>query len=170
MVQAMEEFLITHYSTTSSFRGIIRDNEINSLCPISDDLTTGLLLQGILSEVLHAQLVPSCSHTPVTSSLTNMPDLSFTVSICKWWPQQIPEPSPSSRVQNALPCLQCYWGECDTCIRGPRLHRAFSLTELPPGVELQTICLKLPCLGTFEVEASILSILSVHPFLQFMQC
>ena len=43
------------------------------------------------------------------------------------------------------------------CISGPRLHRAFSLSELPPGVELQTICLKLPWLGTFEVEACVLS-------------
>ena len=53
--------------------------------------------------------------------------------------------------------LQCCWGKCNTCIRGPRLHRAFSLSELPPRVELQTICLKLLCLGTFEVEASVLS-------------
>ena len=39
------------------------DKEIDSLCPISDDLIAGLLLQGILGEVLHAELVPSCSHT-----------------------------------------------------------------------------------------------------------
>ena len=88
-------------STTSSFRGIIRDNEIDSLCPISDDLITGLLLQGILGEVLHAELVPSCSYTPVTSSLPHMPALSFIVPLGKWWPQLIPEPSPSSRAQNA---------------------------------------------------------------------
>ena len=53
--------------------------------------------------------------------------------------------------------LQCCWGECNACIRGPRVHRAFSLSELPPGVELQTLCLELPWLGTFAVEASVLS-------------
>ena len=44
--------------------GIVRDNEINSLHPISDDLITGLLFQGILGEVLHAELVPF-SPTPI---------------------------------------------------------------------------------------------------------
>ena len=77
------------------------DKEIDSLCPISDDLITGLLLQGILGEVLHAELVPSCSHTPVTSSLPHMPALSFTVPLGKWWPQLISKPSPYSRAQNA---------------------------------------------------------------------
>ena len=88
-------------STTSSFRGIIRSNEIDSLHPISDDLITGLLLQGILGEVLRAEMVPSCSHTPVTSSLPHMPALSFPVPFGKPLPQWIPEPSPSSRAQNA---------------------------------------------------------------------
>ena len=54
--------------------------------------------------------------------------------------------------------LQC-WGECNTCIGGPRVHIDFSLSDLPPGVELQNICLELPWLGTFAVEASILSTL-----------
>ena len=88
-------------STTSSFRGILRGNEIDSLHPISDDLITGLLLQGSLGEVVHADLVPSCSHSPVTSSLPHMPALSFPVLFGKWWPQWIPEPSPSPRAQNA---------------------------------------------------------------------
>ena len=64
-------------------------------------------------------------------------------------------PPPGPRMP--LPCLQCCWWECNTCIGGPRVHRAFSLSELPPGVELQTICLELPWLGIFEVEASVLS-------------
>ena len=55
--------------------------------PISDDLIAGLLLQGILGEVLHAELVPSCSHTSVTSSLPHMPALSFPGLLGKWWPQ-----------------------------------------------------------------------------------
>ena len=86
-------------STTFSLRGIIRGNEIDSRHSISDDLITGLLLQGILGEVLHAKLVPSCSHTPVTSSLPHMPALSFPVLLGKWWPQWILEPSSSSRAQ-----------------------------------------------------------------------
>ena len=56
-----------------------KGNEIDSLHHISDDLITGLLLQGRLGEVVHADLVPSCSHTPVTSSLPHMPALSFPV-------------------------------------------------------------------------------------------
>ena len=38
---------------------------MDSLCPISDDLITGLLLQGSFSEVGHAELVLFCDHTPV---------------------------------------------------------------------------------------------------------
>ena len=53
--------------------------------------------------------------------------------------------------------LQFCWGECNSGIGGPRVHRAFSLSELPSGVELQIICLELPWLGTFAVEASVLS-------------
>ena len=73
----------------------------NSLHSISDDLITGLLLQGSLGEILHAQLVPFCSHTLVNSSLPHMPVLSFPVLLGKWWPQWIPEPSPYFRAQNA---------------------------------------------------------------------
>ena len=144
-------------STTSSFRGIIRDNEIDSLCPISDDLITGLLLQGFLGKVLHAELVPSCSHTQ-SSALCQLcllcPFQSYLVSGGPSGSLSHPPP-PGPRMP--LPCLQCCWGVCNACISGPRLHRAFSLSELPPGVELQTICLKLLWLGTFEVEACVLS-------------
>ena len=38
---------------------------------------------------------------PVTSSLPHMPALSFPGLLGKWWPQWIPEPSRSSRAQNA---------------------------------------------------------------------
>jgi len=55
----------------------MRDNEIDSLHPISNDLITGHVLQGSLGEVLHAELVPFCSHIPVTSSLPHMPVLSL---------------------------------------------------------------------------------------------
>ena len=91
--------------------GIVRDNEINSLHPISDDLITGLLFQGILGEVLHAELVPSCSHTPVTSSLPHMPALSFPVLLGKCWLQWIPEPYPASRAQNATSLASSAAGE-----------------------------------------------------------
>ena len=79
----------------------MRGNEIDSLHPISSDLITGLLLQGSLGEVLHAELVPSCSHTPLTRSLPHIPALSFPVLVGKWWPQWIPELPSSSRAQNA---------------------------------------------------------------------
>ena len=104
-------------STTSSIRGIIRDNEIDSFHPISDELITGLLLQGSLGEVLHAELVPFCSQTPVTSSLLHMPALSFPV-LLKWWPQWIPEPSPSSRAQNAPSLASNAAGENATHVSG----------------------------------------------------
>ena len=37
----------------------------------------------------------------VTSSLPHMPALSYPVLLGKWWPQWVPEPSTSSRAQNA---------------------------------------------------------------------
>ena len=79
----------------------MRGNEIDSLHSISNDLIPGHVLQGSLGEVLHEELVPSCFHTPVTSSLPHMPALSFPVLFGKWWPQWIPETPPSSRAQNA---------------------------------------------------------------------
>ena len=54
-----------------------------------------------MGEVLHAEMVSSCSHTAVTSSLPHMPALSLPVPLGKHLPQWIPEPSPSSRAQNA---------------------------------------------------------------------
>ena len=92
------EFTKTHIHQVSD---AVRGNEIDSLHPISDELITGLLLQGSLGEVLHAELVPSCSNTPATSSLPHMPAVSFPVLLGKWWPQWITEPSPSSRAQTA---------------------------------------------------------------------
>ena len=71
---------MTHQIHHLLIQGIIRGNEIDSLHPISDELITGLLLQGILGKVLHAELVPSCSHTPATSSLPLMPFQSLLVS------------------------------------------------------------------------------------------
>ena len=143
-------------STTSSFRGIIRDNEVDSLCAISDILIMGMSSRGFWVRYFMESWFPFAPH-PVTSSLSHMPALSFPVLLDKWWPQWIPEPSHHPGPRMPLPCLQCCWGECNACIRGPRVHRAFSLSELPPGVELQTICLYLPWLGTFSVEASVLS-------------
>ena len=50
-----------------------------------------------------------------------------------------------------LGSMQCMYQETQG-------KREFSLSELPPGVELQTICLELPWLGTFAVDASVLPI------------
>ena len=93
----MEEFVMNHQP---HHLFIQKGNEIDSLHPISDELITGLLLQWMLGEVFHAELIPSSSHIPVTSSLSHMTALSFPVLHGKWWPQWIPEPSPSSRAQN----------------------------------------------------------------------
>ena len=133
----------------------MRGNEIDYLHPISYVFITGLLLQGSLGEVLHAELVPSCSHIPVTSSLPHMPVLSFLVPLGKWWPQWIPEPSPSSRAQNVPSLASSAAGENATHVSGDPGYTETS--EIPPGVELQTICLELQWLGSFAVEEYILS-------------
>ena len=97
---------------------IQKGNEIDSLHPISDELITGLLLQWMLGEVFHAELIPSSSHIPVTSSLSHMTALSFPVLHGKWWPQWIPEPSPSSRAQNAPSLASNAYGENATNVSG----------------------------------------------------
>ena len=79
----MEEFVMIHKLHHMVIEGIIRGNEIDSLHHISDELITGLLLQGILGEVLHGEWVPSCSHSPVTNCLPHMPALSFPVLLGK---------------------------------------------------------------------------------------
>ena len=65
-------------------------------------------------------------------------------------------PPPTGR-RMSLPCPPMLLGECNACIRESKVHKAFSLSELPPGMELQTICFELPWLSTFAVEASVLS-------------
>ena len=90
----------------------------DSLHSISDDLITGLLLQGSLGEILHAQLVPFCSHTLVNSSLPHMLALSFPVLLGKWWHQWIPEPFPSSRAQNSPSLASNAAGESATHVLG----------------------------------------------------
>ena len=144
-------------STTSSFRGILRGNVIDSLHPISDDLITRLLHQGSLGEVVHAELVPSCSHTPITSSLPHMPALSFPVLLDKWWPQWIPEPSPSSRAQNVPSLASNAAGENAMHVLGPpRYTEPSAFLRFFQGWNYK-LCLELPQLGTSSVEASILS-------------
>ena len=96
----------------------MRRNEIDSLHSISSDLITGLLLQGNLGEVLHAELVPSCSHTPLTRSLPHIPALSFPVLVGKWWPQWIPELPSSSRAKNAPSFASNAAGEIATHVSG----------------------------------------------------
>ena len=103
-----------HFLIQRNYRG----NEIVSLYLFSDDLIAGLLLQGIFGEVFHAELVASCSHTPVTISLPHMPALFFPVLLGKWWPQWIPEPFPSSRAQNAPSLASNASGENETLVSG----------------------------------------------------
>ena len=66
-------------------------------------------------------------------------------------------PPPGPRMP--LPWPPMLLGRMKRLYQEPRVHRAFSLSELPPGEELQTVCLELPWLGTFAVEASIVSTL-----------
>ena len=57
--------------------------------------------------------------TPLsTSSLPHMPALSLPVLLGKWWPQWIPEPSPSSRAQNAPSLASNASGENETLVSG----------------------------------------------------
>ena len=58
-----------------------------------------------------------------------------------------------------LPWPPILLGRMQCMYRVPRVHIDFSLSELPPDVELQNICLELPWLGSFAVEASIVSTL-----------
>ena len=78
----MEESVMSHQLHHFLIQRNYKGYEIDSLHPISDDLITGLLLQGILGEVLHVELVPFVPH-PVTRSLTHMPALSFPVLLGK---------------------------------------------------------------------------------------
>ena len=144
-------------STNSSFRGIIRGNEIDSLHPISDDLITDFSFRGFWVRYFMQSWFPFVP-TPQSPALCHIcllcPFQSYLVS---GGPSgSLSHPPPPGPM--AFLGLQCCWGEWNACIEGPREHRDFSLSELPPGVELQTICLKLPCLGTFVVEASVLSV------------
>ena len=94
--------------------------------------------------------------TPQSPALCHIcqfcPFQSYLVSIC---PSGFLSHAPSPGPRMPLPCPPMH--VCNACNRGPRVRREFSLSELLPGVELQTICLELPWLGTFSVEASILS-------------
>ena len=65
-------------------------------------------------------------------------------------------PPPGHRMP--LPWPPMLLGSMQCMYQETQGKREFSLSELPPGVELQTICLELPWLGTFAEEASILSI------------
>ena len=121
------------------------------------NLPLGFSLQGSLGEVLHAELVPSCSHTPVTSCLPHMPALSFPVLHVKWWPQWIPESSPSSRAQNATSLASNAAGENAMLVSGVLGYTESSaFLSFLQGWSYKP-CLELPWLGTFAVEESVLS-------------
>jgi len=119
-------------STTSSFRGIIRGNEIDYLHPILYVLITGLLLRGVWVRYFMESWFPFVPH-PFTSSLPHMPALSFPVLLGKWWSQWIPEPTPLPGPIMSLPWPPCCWGECNACVERHRVHKALSLSELLHG-------------------------------------
>ena len=129
----------------------------DSLHFTSDDLITGLLLQGSLGEVLHAELVPFCSHSPVTSSLPHMPALSFPVLLGKWCCQWIPGPSSTSRAQNALSLASNAAGENATHVLGDPGYTETSAFLSFLQRWSYRLCLELPWLGTFAMEACVLS-------------
>ena len=56
----MEESVMSHQLHHFLIQRNYKGYEIDSLHPISDELITGLHLQGRLSEVLHGEVVPFC--------------------------------------------------------------------------------------------------------------
>ena len=77
----MEEFVMTH-----QLHHLLIQRNSKGVMKYTLFVTSQIilsLLQGSLGEVFHAELVPSCSHIPVTSSLPHMPALSFPVLLGK---------------------------------------------------------------------------------------
>ena len=68
--------------------------------PSQMNLSLAFTSRGVWVRYFMESWFPFVPH-PVTSSLPHMPALSFLVLPGKWWSQWIPEPSPSSRAQNA---------------------------------------------------------------------
>ena len=86
-----------------------------------------------------------------------MPALSLPGLLGKWWPQWVPEPSPSSRAQNVPSLASNAAGENAMHVSGDPGH-----TE--PSAFLSFLhgwsykLFELPWSGTFAVEASVLPI------------
>ena len=124
------------------------------------NFVSGFMLQGVLGEVLYTGLVPLCPFpTPIQSpALCHtcllgpfLSHLAMTAPVDAWSIPILQGPA------HPFLGLQCCWGGWHSCNGVPRIHKVFSLSELPPGEELQNIWLELPWLGTFGVEASVLS-------------
>ena len=119
-------------------------------------LSLGFSSRGVWVRCFMESCFPFVPH-PVTRSLhicLLFPFQSYLVGVGPCG--SLSHPPPTGR-RMSLPCPPMLLGECNACIRGPSVHIDFSLSEFPPGVELQTICLDLLWLGTFAVEASDLS-------------
>ena len=144
-------------STTSSFRGIIRGNEIDSLHPISDDLITGLHLQGSLSEVLHRELVPFYPTPSHQLSATYGCSLFFQSYLVSDGPNgSLSHPTPPGP-RIPLPWPSMLLGRMQWMYQETQGTQSLQPFWVSPWVGLQTVCLELPWLGTFAVEASVLS-------------
>ena len=94
---------------------------------------------------------------PVTSSLPHMPALSFPVLLGKWCCQWIPGPSSTSRAQNALSLASNAAGENATHVLGDPGYTETSAFLSFLQRWSYRLCLELPWLGTFAMEACVLS-------------
>jgi len=118
------------------------------------NLSLGFSSRGVWVRYLMESWFPFVPH-PVTRSLWHMPALSFPVLVGKWWPQWGHTPPPGPRMP--FPWHPVLLGRMQHMYRETQGTRGFQSFWAAPWVRLQTICLELPWLGTFAVEASILS-------------
>ena len=125
-------------STTSSFRGMLKGkkNRFSSF-QLRGTLAVNICSGEALVEEFHTEMVPFCPLSQLSAVFHPHPLCPFQFHFSCGRHMWIPEPSPFSRAQHAPSLgLQCCWGGCRSYKGWSRVHRAFSLSELPPGVEL----------------------------------
>ena len=81
------------------------------------NLSLGFTSRGVWVRYFMESWFPFVPYS-VTSSLPHMPALSVPVLLGKWWHYWIPEPSPSSRAQNAPSLASNAYGENATNVSG----------------------------------------------------